>query len=65
MTLGDALAQKPVQFQTLDNRTINLNLDIAISPQTVHKIAGEGMPLENISSGDASADLECKLKSPS
>ena len=29
---------------TLDNRIIVLNLDETITPQTVHKIAGEGMP---------------------
>ena len=46
MSLQEALAQKPIQICTLDNRILNLNLDIAITPQAVHLIPGEGMPIE-------------------
>ena len=46
MSLRDALASKPIQIQTLDNRTININLDTAITPQTVHMIPNEGMPID-------------------
>lgn len=46
LSLKDALSQTPIKFKTLDNRSLNLNLDIAITPQAVHKIPGEGMPIE-------------------
>uniref|UniRef100_A0A7S3CTH2 Chaperone DnaJ C-terminal domain-containing protein n=1 Tax=Strombidium rassoulzadegani TaxID=1082188 RepID=A0A7S3CTH2_9SPIT len=44
MTLEEALASAPIQFTTLDGRSININLDQMITPQVVHKIEGEGMP---------------------
>lgn len=37
---------------TLDNRQLNLNLDISITPQAVHRIQGEGMPIDNSRSTD-------------
>ena len=45
MSLKDALTCSPISFKTLDNRCINLNIDQAITPQTVHQMKGEGMPL--------------------
>lgn len=46
MDLKDALASAPVSLKTLDDRVININLDQPITPQTVHKIEGEGMPIK-------------------
>jgi len=45
VSLEDALRSVPVRIQTLDNRIISLNLDQMITPQTVHEIVGEGMPI--------------------
>ena len=44
MLLEDALISRPIHFKTLDGRSININLDTMITPQTVHEIIGEGMP---------------------
>ena len=44
LTLEDALMCKPVQVCTLDGRFINFSMDNMITPQSVHKIVGEGMP---------------------
>lgn len=44
MSLEEALLSRPIQFTTLDGRSISINLDKMITPQTVHKIEGEGMP---------------------
>ena len=54
LSLEDALVQKPVQIRTLDGRYINFCIDSMITPQTVHKIAGEGMPRKenNAEKGD-------------
>lgn len=45
MSLKDALMCAPVSLKTLDNRCINLNIDQNITPQAVHQLTGEGMPL--------------------
>jgi len=44
MTLEEALLSRPISLKTLDARSINVNLDVMITPQTVHTIPGEGMP---------------------
>lgn len=44
LPLEDALCSRPISCKTLDGRTINVNLDVMITPQTVHIIPGEGMP---------------------
>ena len=46
LSLQAAIAQHPIQFLTLDNRQINLNLAMSITPQSLHKIEGEGMPID-------------------
>ena len=51
MSLKDALKSAPISLITLDNRCINLNIDQIITPQAVHQIVGEGMPLPNETSG--------------
>lgn len=62
LSLQEALAQKPIQFQTLDNRQLNLNLDIAVTPQAVHLIPGEGMPIINeLGEATAKGDLFVKF----
>ena len=45
LPLEDALMSIPFSIRTLDGRTINVNLDEMITPQTVHLIPGEGMPI--------------------
>lgn len=44
LSLEDALLCKPVQVRTLDGRYINFSMDNMITPQSVHKVKGEGMP---------------------
>lgn len=44
MTLEEALLSRPIHLKTLDGRSINVNLDTMITPQTVHSIENEGMP---------------------
>jgi DnaJ-class molecular chaperone len=51
MSLKDALKSAPIRLITLDNRCINLNIDQNITPQAVHQIIGEGMPLPKEISG--------------
>ena len=43
--LCDALTSAPIKLITLDNRVININMDSIITPQTVHCVEGEGMPV--------------------
>jgi len=43
--LIDALTSAPVRFKTLDDRELSLNLDQMLTPQSIHKMAGEGMPI--------------------
>ena len=43
--LADSLTSTPIKLITLDNRVININLDQIITPQTVHCVQGEGMPI--------------------
>lgn len=45
ITLEAALTSVPIKFVTLDNIHLNINMDQVITPQTVHCIPGEGMPL--------------------
>ncbi len=58
MTLEEALLSRPICLKTLDARSINVNLDEMITPQTVHKIPGEGMPKK---SGGGKGDLYIKF----
>ena len=44
--LKDALCHTPLHIFTLDNRCLNLSLDHYITPQTVHCLEGEGMPVK-------------------
>jgi len=38
MSLEEALLSRPIHCKTLDGRSINVNLDTMITPQTVHQI---------------------------
>ena len=55
MTLEEALVSRPIHLKTLDGRSINVNLDVMITPQIVHVIKGEGMPKK---SGSGKGDLQ-------
>ena len=44
LSLENALVCKPIQVCTLDGRYINFSMDNMITPQSVHKVLGEGMP---------------------
>jgi DnaJ family protein B protein 4 len=59
MTLEDALVTKPVQVRTLDGRYINFCLDNMATPQSVHTIAGEGMPRKE--NNAVKGDLQIKF----
>jgi|TARA_B110001450_G_C17279609_1_gene342888 DnaJ family protein B protein 4 len=54
--LADALTSAPVRFTTLDGRDISLNLDQVLTPQSVHCMEGEGMPIKS-EVADPAADL--------
>ena len=58
LTLEDALCSRPISVKTLDGRTVNVNLDIMITPQTIHVVPGEGMPKE---SSQGKGDLHIKF----
>ena len=58
LPLEDALCSRPITVKTLDGRTINVNLDIMITPQTVHIVPGEGMPKQD---GSGRGDLHIKF----
>ena len=45
ITLAQALNGDPVRLTTLDNRKIAVSIDEIISPSTVKKVPGEGMPI--------------------
>ena len=45
ITLEDALASKPVTMRTLDQRSLIISVDQTITPQLIHTVKGEGMPL--------------------
>jgi DnaJ family protein B protein 13 len=45
ITLAQALNGAPVKLTTLDNRKISVAIDEIISPSTVKKVPGEGMPI--------------------
>ena len=45
ITLAQALSGDPVRLTTLDNRKIAVSIDEIISPSTVKKVPGEGMPV--------------------
>jgi DnaJ-class molecular chaperone len=45
ITLAQALCGAPVRLTTLDNRKISVAIDEIISPSTVKKVPGEGMPI--------------------
>ena len=45
LTLAKALNGDPVRLVTLDNRKIAVSIDEIISPSTVKKVPGEGMPI--------------------
>jgi DnaJ-class molecular chaperone len=47
MTLEDALKSEPIRVKTLDGRVLSFIVDGIISPQTVHVIKGEGMPIRD------------------
>ena len=56
MSLVDALESVDIHLETLDGRPISLNLDQPITPQTVHRVEGEGMPI--IDSSELSNHLQ-------
>ena len=45
ITLAQALNGDPVRLTTLDNRKIAISIDEIISPSTIKKVPGEGMPI--------------------
>jgi len=45
ISLSQALNGDPVRLTTLDNRKITVSIDEIISPATVKKVPGEGMPI--------------------
>jgi DnaJ family protein B protein 13 len=45
ISLAQALKGDPVKLTTLDNRKIAVSIDEIISPSTVKKVPGEGMPI--------------------
>ena len=45
ISLAQALNGDPVRLTTLDNRKIAISIDEIISPSTVKKVPGEGMPI--------------------
>ena len=47
LSLADALTSRPFSVKTLDNRVLQINLDDTLTPQYVHKIPGEGMPIKD------------------
>ena len=55
--LADALTSAPVRFKTLDGRDISLNLDQVLTPQSVHCMVGEGMPVKKEPPADPSDEL--------
>lgn len=57
MSMEDALMSRPIHLKTLDGRAINVNLDVMITPQTMHMIPGEGMP----KSGGGKGNLNIKF----
>jgi len=44
-SLLDALESKPFELYTLDKRQLIISVDEVISPKTVKKVEGEGMPM--------------------
>ena len=45
ISLSQALNGEPVRLTTLDNRKIAISIDEIISPSTIKKVRGEGMPI--------------------
>ena len=45
ITLAQAINGDPVRLTTLDNRKISISIDEIISPSTIKKVPGEGMPI--------------------
>ena len=64
ISLCDSLNATPIQIKTLDGRTINLNTDAYITPQTLHLLKGEGMPLEVGANDELTRHLESFDKIP-
>lgn len=52
ISLEDSLLSKPFQLMTLDKRYINVNIDKMATPQAVHTIKGEGMPILDSKCGE-------------
>lgn len=46
LSLEDALSVSPVQIETLDYKPLVVSIDQTITPQLVHKVAGQGMPIK-------------------
>ena len=45
-SLVDSVQQAPFKIETLDGRFLTIAIDQMPSPQLMHVIAGEGMPIE-------------------
>ena len=54
VTLQQAINSEPAAITTLDGRTLLVPFDEIISPKTVKKIEGEGMPIYD---GDNKKDI--------
>lgn len=46
LSLEDALQAQPVHIQTLDNKSLIVSVDKTITPQLVHCVEGQGMPVK-------------------
>ena len=64
LTLEDALICKPIQVRTLDGRYINFSMDNMITPQSVHKIVGEGMPRKENNSEKGDLHIKFDIQFP-
>ena len=58
ITLAQALNGDPVRLTTLDNRKIAISIDEIISPSTVKKVPGEGMPIYKKESSVRDLEIE-------
>ena len=64
LSLAESLNSSPIKIVTLDGRQINLNVDQYITPQTVHCIKGEGMPIPVGANDDYTRHLETPSSMP-
>ena len=63
LSLKEALLGKQVEIPTLDNTTVQVNLDTIVNPNSQHLIPGQGLPLvkEPHRRGDLLVDFDIKF----